>query len=320
MKALVFSDIHNNMASVQALRDAEGNDYDALIVAGDLGNESAQAMLQIFDTFDCPVYFVLGNWDSLVEYVPQPTSNCTLVHNNIHRLGDYWITGHSGCWSNWGKNPIYLSEVAASTERHSVTLSQLMELEFAYSQATQELDAVFEKRRTELAIKKSKLEPKEYRQKAKKLRDLKASKCSTLYKPVEKFKAAPDYSKFLNDQWECANRANSRQRLEILNIIRESALPQDRLILLTHDRLYKLAEDEIFPLLHVFGHKHEYKFNYFKGTSYLNASALDSSQFLIDEGGWVASPAGYCVLTLTGSEVHVERRTVEVTTAEMGSN
>jgi predicted phosphodiesterase len=52
MRLLVFSDIHNNLASVEALRAAEGNDYDALIVAGDLGNETAKEMLDIFDTFE----------------------------------------------------------------------------------------------------------------------------------------------------------------------------------------------------------------------------------------------------------------------------
>jgi predicted phosphodiesterase len=312
LKVLVFSDIHNNLAAVKALRCVEENSYDALIVAGDLGNKCAHEMLKVFETFGCPVFFVLGNWDDLISYDLKLPPNCHLVHNTVHHLGDYWITGHSGCWVNWGQNPIFLSELREADKRHTSTLQNLEALTSAYESATQEIDAAFQKRRIELSKTRQTLSIADYRKAGKKLRDWKASKYARAHQQIERFMNSPEYSSLQRDRWECADRTNQRQRAELVGLINDTPLEQAKLILLTHDRLYKLAEDRVTPMIHIFGHKHEYKFNRFKGCYYLNASALDSSKFLIDEGGWVASPAGYCVMTLTGLEVHVERRTIEI--------
>jgi hypothetical protein len=64
MKLLACSDIHNNVEAVRRLRAQEDNAFDAVLVTGDMGSESAGEILNILDTFGCPVYFVYGNWDN----------------------------------------------------------------------------------------------------------------------------------------------------------------------------------------------------------------------------------------------------------------
>ena len=68
MRLLAFSDIHNNLVAVRKLRASEKNSFDAIIVAGDIGNESAADFFEILATFDCPVMYVYGNWDDKLGY------------------------------------------------------------------------------------------------------------------------------------------------------------------------------------------------------------------------------------------------------------
>ena len=51
MKVLVLSDIHDSVKSIRRLRKQESNGYDAIIVAGDIGNSYSTEIYSIFDTF-----------------------------------------------------------------------------------------------------------------------------------------------------------------------------------------------------------------------------------------------------------------------------
>jgi predicted phosphodiesterase len=316
MKLLVFSDIHNNLAVVRALRAAEANEYDALIVAGDLGDKAATQMFEIFDTFECPVFFVHGNWDNKLSYTQNPSTFCTQVHNNVYQLGDYFITGYSGCPTHWGKNPIYLKESAAARERHSEVLVQLQALHDLNDVEGGAIEEDFKRRRQLLSAKRAKMDSKAYRKAGQKLRDWKSKKLSNLQEKIYRLQKTSAYSKFEEDSWDCVEKTRQKQREELFKCIAANAIPHDRVIVLTHERLYRLADDGIVPLLHIFGHKHQYKFNKFKGTNYLNAAALDSSKF-VDGEGWTVSPSGYCVVTLSNADVIVERRTVDVPETEL---
>jgi predicted phosphodiesterase len=59
MRLLAFSDIHHNLVAVRKLRASEQNSFDAIIVAGDIGGESAAGFFGILATFNCPVIDVL---------------------------------------------------------------------------------------------------------------------------------------------------------------------------------------------------------------------------------------------------------------------
>src|SRR3954449_996358 len=106
MRLLAFSDIHHNLVAVRKLRACEKNSFDAIIVAGDIGNESAADFFKILATFDCPVMYVYGNWDNTLDYKSCFGPHCQLIHSNVITIGNISFTGFSGCPTDWGKNPI----------------------------------------------------------------------------------------------------------------------------------------------------------------------------------------------------------------------
>src|SRR4051794_41110794 len=106
MRLLAFSDIHHNLVAVRKLRDCEKNRFDAIIVAGDIGNESAAEFFRIVASFECPVMYVYGNWDNKLDYESSFGSRCRLIHSNVVTIGNLSFTGFSGCPTDWGKNPI----------------------------------------------------------------------------------------------------------------------------------------------------------------------------------------------------------------------
>jgi hypothetical protein len=88
------------------LRALEKNTFDAIIVAGDIGNESAADCFRILATFKCPVVYVYGNWDDNLDYKSSFGLRCHLIHSNVMTIGNISFTGFSGCPTDWGKNPI----------------------------------------------------------------------------------------------------------------------------------------------------------------------------------------------------------------------
>jgi Icc-related predicted phosphoesterase len=106
MRLLAFSDIHHNLGAVRKLRASEANSFDAVVVAGDIGSESASEFFRILSTFKCPVLYVFGNWDHELSYSKVYVDNCHLIHSNVVTIGELHFAGFSGCPTNWGKNPI----------------------------------------------------------------------------------------------------------------------------------------------------------------------------------------------------------------------
>jgi predicted phosphodiesterase len=106
MRLLAISDIHNNLVAVRRLRALETNDFDAIVVAGDLGNAAAAQILEILASFKCPVLYVYGNWDHTLDYVSAPFPDFHLIHQDVVTLSGYHFSGFSGCPTQWGKNPI----------------------------------------------------------------------------------------------------------------------------------------------------------------------------------------------------------------------
>lgn len=241
MKLLTLSDIHGHLPNVQVLRSQETNDYDLVLVAGDIGSDEFSEVLEILNTFDCPIYYVYGNWDTKLPYDPAPIGRAELLHLQIKKLGQYYFTGFSGCETSWGLNPIYQKELAR-IERSPAS--------------TPERRRVSRVKTAKLALQKN------------------------------------------------------RQRL--FDLIRATGVPEDRLVVMTHERLTRMAEVGVAPLLHVFGHQHRHRLSHFKRTTYLNTSAIQNdlqSQAVPRQLAPGAPPPeqGYCRVTLSNGEVEVER-------------
>lgn len=142
-------------------------------------------------------------------------------------------------------------------------------------------------------------------------------KCIQLYKryrkdmnkagiPLRKFHRTPEYKQFSAERGELPKDVLDRNRRLLFDNIKKSEIPEDKLIIVTHERMYKIAEDGVTPLLHVYGHEHEYKFNEFMGTYYLNAAAVDNGLFeRLDP-----CPEGYCIVEFANGKVAVKRKRI----------
>ncbi len=108
MRLLAISDIHNNLVAVRRMRASEKNDFDAVVVAGDLGNAGAAEVLKILATFQCPVVHVYGNWDGELPYETALAPGTSLIHLNVATIDGLHFTGFSGCPTKWGRNPAAL--------------------------------------------------------------------------------------------------------------------------------------------------------------------------------------------------------------------
>ncbi|TBG89370.1 hypothetical protein E0H47_27565 [Rhizobium leguminosarum bv. viciae] len=94
-RILACSDIHNNVNAVRQLRAREGNDYDALIVAGDIGSETADEIFEVFESFDCAVLYIFGNWDHRLEHNKTFGERCHHVHLSPFRIGELSVVGET---------------------------------------------------------------------------------------------------------------------------------------------------------------------------------------------------------------------------------
>ncbi len=59
MKLLALSDVHSNLVAVRKMRAQEHNDFDAIVIAGDLGGDAAEGLFSIL--------FVAGGWWSFFK-------------------------------------------------------------------------------------------------------------------------------------------------------------------------------------------------------------------------------------------------------------
>lgn len=302
---LVLSDIHDNIEHVRLLRDQEDNDFDALIVAGDIGDTITQEFFEVTDSFACPAYCVYGNWDKNLEYRSTLSRYARLIHHNIEQVGDLYLTGFSGCPTGWGNNPAFLSEMNLVDSRHQAILDELAKTKEEAAQYQRAgVEVGWKTRRIVLKVDDGKRTPRRYLSQDEK-------SLLRLYSEIRKIMASKAYSRYLKDRTRAYGNVLTENRSQLLELIRMRDVPEDRLIVVTHQRLYKLADDGLNPLLHVFGHVHEYTFQRFKATYYLNAAAMDNgfSEFF---GRKKLYPEGYCRVTVHSNDIQVERRLLPV--------
>jgi hypothetical protein len=168
----------------------------------------------------------------------------------------------------------------------------------------------------------------EYRRK---LKALHASSGLKLDKDIER--SAGPYRAVMNSPAYVAYRADRRQLEKLAQVANREKLEKvleqidcRRTVIITHERLFRLSEGRTAPLLHVFGHRHTYKHTLFEGTHLLNVAALDrvcvltSIQNPDGEEVYHANLAGYCVVTMSGDQVEVERRSLIIDHARWQSH
>ena len=185
MRLLAISDIHGNRSSVVQLRNKEQNRFDAVIVAGDIGAEKAEEIFDILDTFECPILYVYGNWDSKLDYNKIFSLHAHHLHLQPIKCGCFSFVGFSGCSANWGQNPFAKME---SLEQSDINL---------------------------------------------------------------------------------LNRRALADSLNFYNLVPENT------VIVTHERIYRTSEDLGSIGLFLYGHRHGFSDSHFKGSRFINVSALD---------------------------------------------
>jgi hypothetical protein len=239
MRILAFSDIHGNLSAVRALRAVEVNAFDAVIVAGDIGSDSADDFFAIVSTFGCPVYYVYGNWDHKLSYRKTFAANCHLMHLRALRIGDLTIAGFSGCPTNWGRNPI-----ATTLRRKVVAANQKI------ADAHADAEAFLQNQIKVLGLEQAR-------------------------KPYEKVTRTRAYQRYRDQLLTAGVEALEINRSRLRKVIQRAAPDPHKTIVVTHERLYRLTDISPPPLLHLFGHHHGFAQHSFKGTQFVNVSALD---------------------------------------------
>lgn len=239
MKLLAFSDIHHNLVAVRKLRASEENSFDAIVVAGDIGSESAIEFFKILATFRCPVLYVYGNWDHKLGYSASFGHHCHLVHSNMRRIGNLYFTGFSGCPTHWGKNPIARRLRRELRQAHKPVLETLSRAESLCSKQT-----------NDVGIEKAR-------------------------KPIEKIKKTKAFEKYHSQLKSVKSEILRLNRESVGETVREAGVDPRRCIVITHERLARLREELPGTLLHLFGHIHQFSDHDFKGTKYIDVAALD---------------------------------------------
>ncbi len=193
MRLLVFSDIHNNMNAVRALREQEANEYDVIIVAGDIGSETAHEFFEVLDTFECPVFYVYGNWDNKLSYSATPSAHCVRIHNNILSHSDYFFTGFSGCLTHWGNNPVYLEENEATRNNHASVLAALVGAQANAAELALPIEDEFQLQRIDLLKRETTLSVKAYSRAYAKLDQWRNVQLRRLWRPVSKVESSREH-------------------------------------------------------------------------------------------------------------------------------
>jgi predicted phosphodiesterase len=128
LRLLALSDVHGNVSAVTQLRRKEANRFDGVVVAGDIGAEAAPEIIQILSTFECPVLYIFGNWDSELAYEAFLGQNCYHLHLKLAKFGPFYFSGFSGCDANWGRNPFAMGEFEreGASKRNRRALAELL--------------------------------------------------------------------------------------------------------------------------------------------------------------------------------------------------
>ena len=346
MKLIALSDIHGNLAAVQQLRAQETNSFDAVIVAGDIGHDSAKQVLEIFASFCCPVFYVYGNHDHALQYDQNFGDDCHHLHMRAICHGHLRICGFSGCSVSWGENPIALRIEAEARQIYRDIFVACEEAENALEAARQDYEA--EKAACEEVISDalSKLAAKErakgvdrrssgYRKKVERChsRVYKSyTKTHASYRESEAafwkshgalsaLKNTPRHEHYLSHLHSSYKFIIKQNRNELSNIVSSAKATDELLVIVTHERLTRTSEDFPIGTLFLFGHLHRFSDTVFHGSRFVNVSALDNSVVFrpkhLDKFEWedckVVQAGTYAVITSSKSgEMEIKRMSLNL--------
>jgi hypothetical protein len=276
MRLLALSDAHGNLVAAQKMRAQEGNEFDALVVAGDLGGDRALQLFNVLKTFRCPIMYVYGNWDDSLTYDQPFGSGAHLLHMNSVKEGPFVFVGYSGAQSNWGHNPIAMS-ILGQRQEHTKSTSAALEkelLELNEKKATIMRKHVLAVRRLNSSTTSRQIASYKSR-----LNELVSQRDKEMAEARKSMAACSEKIRgYLANKRELTSLQHDVLQLnreQLLETIKKSAAARDKLVVVTHERTpWQYLGG---ALLHLFGHRYGFSDRAFKATRFINVSALDGA-------------------------------------------
>lgn len=277
MKILLASDIHDNLIAVERMRAQEPNQFDAVIIAGDIGSYKAREIFDVFSSFECPVLYVYGNWDHKLEYDTSFGANCHHLHLNPFWLGDIAFVGFSGCTASWGRNPFAVHLRQEIDGQHPGIVSELSAARSHQDQVTSVIEAEYASALEEL-MASSRRKPS--RAKIAVLDERRREKLSAVVDDVARLQKSDAFSRYDNDLSGVTVAAQNLNRTALADLLKEADWRVSRTVVVTHDRLSKTQEGFSGVPVFLFGHRHGFVETTFQGAQYVNVSVLDNRLLL----------------------------------------
>ncbi|QJR82626.1 hypothetical protein CA267_018640 [Alteromonas pelagimontana] len=268
IRILAFSDIHNNLTCVDKLiSQVSGEKFDCVVVAGDIGNQTAPTFFEKLSVLPFPICYVYGNWDSKLSYNTKFSDNSIHLHQNIQEIGGYYVVGFSGCPAHWGHNPIYIDKKKQLESNYSATLSAHREIKRKIKEKKRGVDAL-----TELEDSKD-------------FRDYLHAKKTLIGEINHENKRA--LAALLVDE----------KQVDMRKVI---IVTHERLTKITD----YFPEP---PLLTLFGHLHKYSFKQWRDCTFINISHLDNQPSSFKQKPKRATPGNYCIITIENGAITSEQ-------------
>lgn len=272
MRFLLLSDIHNNLRAVEKMRAQESNRFDALIVAGDIGSDSAHQIFDVLATFKCPVLYVYGNWDHKLGYDTSFGEVCHHLHLSPFTSGPITFAGFSGCTAGWGQNPETLRLYREVDDAHSEIIRSLNDAKNEGERARSLIEADYNASVDALTTT-SRRPPSQRTLKA--LDAERGRRLAEVSKVVEDIKGTDAFRLYLRDLSSVSGEVLAWNRRSLSEVLMQLGAPKERTVVVTHDRLAKTQADFAGVPVFLFGHRHGFVETNYQGAKYINVSALD---------------------------------------------
>lgn len=272
MRFLLLSDIHDNLSAIEKMRAQEPNNFDALVVAGDIGSHNTQQIFDVLVTFGCPVLYVYGNWDHKLSYGASYGDACHHLHLAAFGSGPITFVGFSGCTVNWGQNPEAQRLYQEVDDAHSGIIHALNDAKIEETRAKSLVEAEYAASVDALTAT-SRRPPSQRKLKA--LEAERRRKLTTLSQAVEDVKSSDAYGSYVRQISSVSAEALIRNRRALGEVLKPLELAREKTVIVTHDRLIKTQAEFPGVPIFLFGHRHGFAETTFRGAKYVNVSALD---------------------------------------------
>jgi hypothetical protein len=216
------------------------------------------------------------------------------------------LVGYSGCSFDWGGNPVSREagkKIREINDKYSDILPKARKLELCNTSLIDGWKENINKSYRILLLilqnrdgdKRSRVYKKRKRRLESRLSRHLAVINSFVSPELLAIKESTSYRRYEGEY----NNANGSRTLKNINalveLIMNAQVPLDKVIIVTHERIDRLGE--YFPsppYLHLFGHRHGFRKSYYKGSNFVNISALHPHYNHRGDD----SPPTYCLLSL----------------------